>query len=376
MFEATPQVLILSFLSVFLILFAWQKWQQTLVEMVSKIFRIEKWNNLVGRSNQQETEKNFSGSPETLRGTFVFWNFFQYGNKNSQTFSFYDFSSFLEFRSGAKNVRQFSQSKREFVEWFLGFAEGDGSFGIRNGRPIFVINQAEIEILKKIRSELGFGTVFTYSQAGRVYARYLVTDKNGILSLIYLFNGNIHLQKVHERFTVWVEHSNSIFQCLISESIDVKPRRCPKEISFSNAWLSGFFDAEGGFYAGVTKQNKETNTGFRLRLKAYVDQKNELDVLQQIQVLFGVANVTTRSFEKKTYRVDLNTKKSLEKTLIYFERYNLRSKKHIVYAMWRKIVFAYLEGRHLENREQLLNRIQRIQMQNKFFKQTKTVLSK
>lgn len=371
MFEATPQVLFLSFLSVFSILFAWL---QTLVKMVSKIFRIEKWNNLVGRSNQQETETLFSGSPETLRGTFVFSTFFQYGNKNSQSVSFYDFSNFLKFRSGAKNIQRLSESKREFLEWFLGFAEGDGSFGLRDGRPIFVINQAEIEILQKIRSELGFGTVYTYHQAGRIYARYLVTDKKGILSLIYLFNGNIHLQKVHNRFTFWVEHSVEIFQSLISESIDVKPRRSPKEISFSNAWISGFFDAEGGFYAGFTEQNTETNTRFRLRLKAYVDQKNELDVLQQIQVLFGVANVTTRSVAKSTYRVDCNTKKSLERTLIYFERYNLRSKKHIVYAMWRKIVFSYLKGRHLENREQLLNRIRRIQIQNKLFKETKTIL--
>lgn len=375
MFKAVPQVLVFSFLSVFSILFAWQ---QTLVEMVSKILRIEQRNNLVGRSNQQETETNHSGSSETLRGTFVFFNFFSVRKKNSTHFSFYDFSNFFKFSSGYKHVQKLFSSKRDFLEWFLGFAEGDGSFGIRDGRPIFVINQAEIEILKKIRSVLGFGTVFTYKQAGRVYARYLVTDKKGIVALIHLFNGNIHLQKVHDRFTTWVECANTVFSFSspFYEPICVKVRRSPTEISFSNAWLSGFFDAEGGFYAGLTEVKKAGKMYRRLRLNAYVDQKNELDVLKQIQVLFCVANVTTRSVEKKTYRVNCCTKKSIEKILSYFENYNLRSKKHIVYSMWRKIAFSYLEERHFENFEQLLNRIERLQMQNRVFKETKTVLPK
>jgi hypothetical protein len=341
--------------------------------MISKIFRIEQWNNLVGKSNQQETEKIFSGSSETLRGTFVL-----NGNKNSNTFSVYNFSNFCNFAYGYKSVQQLSPSKKEFLEWFLGFAEGDGSFGIRDGRPTFVINQAEIEILKKIRSELGFGRVFTYHQAGRIYARYLVTDKKAILCFIHLFNGNIHLQKVHDRFTVWVESANEKYQSflLFSGPIVVKPRRSPNDISFSNAWLSGFFDAEGGFYAGFTEEKKETNARFRLRLKAYVDQKNEFDVFQQIQILFDVANVTIRSVEKKTFRVDCSSKQSLEKILLYFERYTLRSKKHVVYAMWRKVAFSYLKGTHLQNRQQLLNRIQRIQEQNRVFKETKTCLPK
>ena len=375
MFEAMPQVLVLSFLSVFSILFAKQ---QTLVEMVSKILRIEQRNNLVGRSNQQETETNHSGSSETLRGTFVFSTFFSVLNKNSKHFSPSDFSNFFKASSGYKDVQQLSSSKKNFLEWFLGFAEGDGSFGIRDGRPIFVINQAEIEILRKIRSELGFGTVFPYKQAGRVYARYLVTDKKGIIALIHLFNGNIHLQKVYDRFTTWVECANQIFSCSIPfyEPISVKVRRSPNEISFSNAWLSGFFDAEGGFYVGLTEVKKAGKMYHRLRLNAYIDQKNELDVLKQIQVLFCVANVTTRSVEKKTYRVNCCTKKSIEKILSYFENYNLRSKKHLVYSMWRKIAFSYLEHKHFENFEQLLNRIDRIHMQNRVFKETKTVLPK
>jgi hypothetical protein len=373
LFEVMPQVLVIAFLSVFAILVYFY---QTLVQMVSKDFQVQQWNNLVGRSNQQETEKSgtslsvrtyFSGSSETLRGTFVF-------SQKNQNLSIYDFSNFLKFSRGQKSIKNLSSSKREFLEWFLGFSEGDASFGIRDGRLVFIINQAEIEILQKIRSGLGFGIVSTFSQQGRIYARYSVTNKKGTFLLMHLFNGNIHLQKVHDRFTRWVQFYNEAFVTSENEKIIIKPRRLPTEISLETAWISGFFDAEGGFYASITNENKVTNTRFRLRLKAYVDQKNELDVLQQLSFLFGVANVSTRSIEKKTYRVNCNTKRALEKTLFYFEKHNLRSKKHIVYAIWRKIVYSYFDKSYIHNLPKLEKRIQRIQLQNKSFKEFKTVL--
>jgi hypothetical protein len=341
-------------------------YQQTLTKMVSDILKVEQWNNLVGRSNQQETEENFffSGSSETLRGTFIFLK------KENKTI--YDFSKFLLLSREQKKVN--SRSKIEFLEWFLGFTEGDGSFGIRDGRLVFIINQAEIEILQKIRSELGFGNVSTFNQNGRVYARYSVTNKKGIYFLIILFNGNIHLQKVHDRFSRWVQHYNQTLASSENDKILVKPRRLPKEISLENAWLSGFFDAEGGFYAGMSKEDKATKRNFRLRLKAYIDQKNEFDILQQIAFLFDVKNVTTRSIEKKTYRVDCNTKKALEKILNYFEHSNLRSKKHIVYALWKKVAYSYLNDSYKQDYEKIQKRIQRIQLQNKVFKEQKTVL--
>lgn len=208
-----------------------------------------------------------------------------------------------------------------------------------------------------------------------MYGRYRVSNKKGILSLIHLFNGNIHLQKVYDRFAIWVQHYNASNDGSNTNAIFVKSRRSPQEISFESAWLSGFFDAEGGFYAGMTQQNPSTHTRFRLRLKAYVDQKNEYDVLQQIQLLFSVASVSTRNAEKKLYRVDCNTKKSLKNILIYFEKHNLRSKKHLVYAMWRKVVYSYLENSYFKNPAQLSRRIFRIQKQNRIFKDQKTVLT-
>ena len=380
-FKRMPKVLVKTFLSVFIILLQWRltfplclqlQWKKTTMSTNPygngfKKIKVEQWENLFGRNNQQETP-NTGGSSETLRGTFIF------SNKNLNNSTTYDFSKFQQSSQKHKNL---DTKQRRFLEWFLGFVEGDGSFGLQNNdRLTFVINQAEIEILQTIRAELGFGVVSTFQQEGRIYARYTVKKKEALCSLILLFNGNIHLQKVHERFTIWVNRYNEKY-CNVNEQISILSRRSPTELSLDHGWISGFFDAEGGLFAGLSEPELNTKKKYyRLRLKAYVDQKNELDVLQQIAFLFDVRQVTTRSREKQTYRVECSTKKTLRNILVYLEEYSLRSKKHLVYAMWRKVVFSFLENTHMENLEQLKTRVKRIQSQNKKFKDLKTVLPK
>jgi hypothetical protein len=63
----------------------------------------------------------------------------------------YNFSSFLSCTPG-KVV------DKDFLEWFVGFSEGDGSFGIikeegQSDRLVFVINQADKRLLEVIRDE-------------------------------------------------------------------------------------------------------------------------------------------------------------------------------------------------------------------------------
>jgi hypothetical protein len=52
--------------------------------------------------------------------------------------------------------------------------------------------------------------------------------------------------------------------------------------------LAGFFDSEGGVSAVLSK-NQRMKSGYRLRLKAYVDQKDELVVLNHIAKLLNVS---------------------------------------------------------------------------------------
>lgn len=292
--------------------------------------------------------------------------------ENVRFSTIYDFTPFLEVSRGQTSPT-LSEKESRFFEWFLGFAKRDGSFGIYNGRLVLTINKAEIEILYKIRAVLGCGIVSTFHQAGRVYGRYRVSIQQTILWLIHFFNGNLHLEKTYVRFTLCVEHSNANLKpgC---PAIIMKPRRFPEEISLETAWIAGFYDAEGGFSASISTSeqrsvfNSEESLKFGLRLNGYVDQKNKDEILKRIASLFEIPNVTTRSKERKTYRVNGNTKRALRTILDYFEKHTFCSKKHVVYAIWRRIVFSYLKNFDRENFPPLKDQVERLQKQNNFFK--------
>ncbi len=136
-----------------------------------------------------------------------------------------------------------------------------------------------------------------------------------------------------------------------------------------------FFYAEGGFYAGITNENKATNTRFRLRLKAYVDQKNEFAVLQQLTFLFGVAQMYPQEvLKKKHIGLIAIQKKLLKKHYFILKNTIFVQKKDIVYAIWRKIVYSYFDKSYIHHLPKLEKRIQRIQLKNKSFKESKKVL--
>ena len=72
-------------------------------------------------------------------------------------FSFSTFSSLYRKRYPNKEV-----PNQSFLEWLVGFTEGDGSFTVNSrGTPVFVITQStyDLQVLEYIQRVLGFGRV-------------------------------------------------------------------------------------------------------------------------------------------------------------------------------------------------------------------------
>ena len=90
-----------------------------------------------------------------------------YSSKALSTNAF-DFSSFIN------NYKFIDQS---WLEWFVGFSEGDASWIISNSRFYFIITQKETAILYHIQETLGFGSV-TIDAKG--IGRYIVSNKDHI----------------------------------------------------------------------------------------------------------------------------------------------------------------------------------------------------
>jgi hypothetical protein len=148
------------------------------------------------------------------------------------------------------------------------------------------------------------------------YARFTVYELSAIRALIELFNGNLHLQKVQSRLSRWVELYNTQHLKSNEKRIILKTRKSESFITLKNGWLAGFFEAEGGFYAGLGKSPRSASK-LRLRLRAFIDQKGEKDVLQHIASLLKVKNVSIRDEEKQYYQVEISSKIQLEILLNY-----------------------------------------------------------
>jgi hypothetical protein len=85
------------------------------------------------------------------------------------------------------------------LEWFVGFTEGDGCFGVdyKSNRIQFIITQKEPQVLYKIKKTLGFGVVRQHADG---YYRYNVSEKSNLLHLIKIFSGRLVFNKTNLRF--------------------------------------------------------------------------------------------------------------------------------------------------------------------------------
>ena len=230
-----------------------------------------------------------------------------------------------------KNYLGSSETIRETsinnIWWFIGFAEGDGSFQISQSqnRVFFVINQKNPRVLYQIKSILGIGKVTKYG----TYHRYILSKREHIWFLIYLFNGRLILNKTNERFKKWFlfEH-NSHVDYIYNDY---------NSFTIKNAWLSGFIEAEGNFNAVFRenlKKNDETSLHIRLRFK--VDQKNELNLLHKIKESFGCGHVNHRK-NKEFALFTIGDRENLVRIINYLNIYPLKGSKNISFIRFKNL---------------------------------------
>jgi len=257
--------------------------------------------------------KYFNGSSETLRKV---------------TFNFKKFNNFYlpEHKKRIDNA---------FLEWFVGFTEGDGSFVISNSknekkRLFFFIVQKDIQALHKLRSTLGFGKI----QKHQNVHRYAISNKKDIDRLIILFNGNLILNKTNERFRLWVNARNDLD--LSQPQIKIQSQLKISDY-LNNGWLSGFIAAEGCFNAYRVLDFNAT-LGWRVRCRFILSQKNEEKVLNSIQKAVGSGRVTFRKNDNSQFLYTIQHMDYILLIIDYLRKHPLRVKKKVDVVRMNKII--------------------------------------
>ncbi len=320
------------------IVWAWKRWAQLTNFAICwdglkclvgvTVGKIEKSKQL---SNQQETYKK--GSSETYTQSISNQSTLKKGVKT--------------LKDSAKPTHK-TEYPATFIEWLVGFTEGDGSFVVdtKANRVSFVITQKDPRVLHYIRTNLGFGKVYENKDT---YYRYIVSRQENIKYLIEIFNGRLILKKTNEMYKRWVE----IYAKQKGEKIEIIEG--PRKITRDSAWLTGFIDAEGCFSAVQRSKRKTYRMRFTIRQKGEHEVMKQLMGIQPEIVKWGSLTLT-----KDISTFQLDSLVQLRWLIDYIEKYPLKSQKQIAYTKWIKLYRVIIDGGRGKSFEQIQKMAQEI----------------
>jgi hypothetical protein len=149
--------------------------------------------------------------------------------------------SVFEARHGSEN----------FGFYLAGLFEGDGHITKTGFHITFHINQ--LPLVKKIISKLGYGTI-RYKKSDNTCVLN-ITNLAKLISFISLINGKLRTPKISRLYSL-IDYVNGNSKTSIGIRAYVKIPKLPlsSEPILSNAWLSGFIDADGSFDIRHTKK--------------------------------------------------------------------------------------------------------------------------
>lgn len=268
----------------------------------------------------------------------------------NNTFNFTDFYNHHNNLVGLKK-----KPSVHMLTWLIG--EGDGSFLITNQskslgkhKIIFFIGQhtKDIQVLEYIQHQLGFGRI---EQSNKNMHRYIVGDIAQISCLLLLFNGNIVMPTFYHRFCIVLEKYNQ----RRNNPAATKANNLPaitiinqlKKPALTNAWLSGFTDAEGCFFCNYQTKQKIARSGWKVVFS--IGQKHEQNnlVLHRIAEVFNIGKVRSApSMGLDFWLFSITNLKQNLMIIDYFNKFPLQSKKRKSFSKWVNVLTALSKKEH------------------------------
>lgn len=256
-------------------------------------------------------------------------------NKSTETPNF-SVTSITPGEIGGGRVLNQLGVNQNFLEWFLGFSEGDGSF-INNssgGKTIFSIHLhiADLPLLYEIQAQLNMGNV----DLNKNSAIFIVKAKKDINILIEIFNGNIYLRKRQIQFENWVLNFNK------KNKLNIEIKSNQFKPSLNDNWLAGFIDAEGSFLVSFRKT--------KILQRFVLGQKDaELEFLYLSKLIGGYTQKL-----KQHDRLVVNYLK-LYTLIAYLNRHKLYSIKAKSFEKWVEI-YNYRKDSNLDEKYPLIKK--------------------
>ena len=268
-----------------------------------------------------------------------------------------------------KNCLNKNEEPSYFSSYLTGLIEGDGSIVVpKTPRSIkgklnypsiqITFHLKDLPLALLIQKELGTGSL---SRKKGVSAYILtINSKTGLYKIVSLINGNMKTPKIYSLHKL-IDYINSFENYGEYKQADIKKTTINSSCLNSNAWLSGFIEADGSFQVRTTETGKHIKYECKLEIcqrRTDHNNKDNLDFLKPIAVLLCTDVKQIRSNRPSPeYRVRTTSLKGNIKMKNYLVRYPLYGTKHLDSIDWMRVVDIFCKNEHrtVEGKQKIMN---------------------
>jgi LAGLIDADG endonuclease len=240
-----------------------------------------------------------------------------------------------------------------FASYLAGLIEGDGSIIVpttersAKGRINYpsiqiVFNLKDLPLALMIQKVLGFGSL---SRKKGVNA-YVLTVNNyeGLLLVVALINGNMRTPKIYALWRL-IDWLNIKF-----EDLNMSKNPLNSSPLISNAWLSGFIEADGHFSVRTTLVSRYPRIECKFELsQSQIDHNNnsKLFFLEVIaELLLSTVKPIRMNSSHPEYRIRTTSLKGNLVLEAYLLNFPLFGTKHLDFKDWAKVLDLFKLGEH------------------------------
>lgn len=264
---------------------------------------------------------------------------FHFLSSNLYTIHKYNFTTVaLNLYTGSANINNsilMVSDKKEITEflgsYLAGLIEGDGYISITNQNRIILgitFNIKDQPLAEKLLNLLGKGFI-AKRKTNSIELRF--SEKKTILKIVTLINGKFRTPKIDQLHKL-IDWLNNKYLLNISKlPLDSSPL-------VANSWLTGFIEAEGGFY--IRFSLKQIICKFSLEQRMIYPKTGEsyYTILNNICLFLNVKlSLRNRlNYKNSYYHIRVENQNSSKILIDYLNKYSLLSSKYLDYLEWEK----------------------------------------
>ena len=253
------------------------------------------------------------------------------------------------------NIRYYSTkvNYNDLGSYLAGLYEGDGhiwiqkTFSGKNHNPRFCITFGlkNEPLAKKLLEILEVGFI-RYKNNNNACV-IVISSVSGLKKVVSLINGKLRTPKIGQLKALinWLNKNQNVNILLLP--------LCENSL-LSDAWLSGFVDADGNFSVQYTKKENALKRKISCRLRIEqrmidpLSKNSYYNILKKIAT-FLLCNLLTRKqnlTNNTYYTLTASSLESIKIVINYFNKYPLYSSKYLDYKDWEIVAKLRLNNEH------------------------------